>query len=304
MQENDKLQTFAEFGKIQRKLWKTDYGTGMNGAVQKVLEHGIKVKSSINQDLSGLNTVRIPGNKFWGGGKLGLDIKDSKPSMYAWWRVPWGDSLSVRNRFHKPYWSSNIVPGADWKYQNPNLSFTTSYGGDVNNRMDNINKPDSDNMVVAHSLAVGDGPFSIGGEIKYDFDNDDKRPTLTDFNMGVDWKRQDYGLGFRTKDKLRHLTASMWGDLHPGIRVGSAQSYDTRDGTAKTGVVISVGDDKIMRAKLNADTSGDVGCSAVFRMYEPSVTNDLKVKTHINALTNWYTPEKERFGFGISFGDV
>lgn len=325
------MQFFGEFGKMNRKLWTGDYGRGFNAGLQKVLADGVKLRSSVGIDLSAVNTVQIKTDKA-GQGKLGFNVASdrdgSRPSVFARWMVPISDANSIGMRVHKPYWKTdNSMPflGWDWKYQNRNLALTTSIGGNVSDRMDSNDRNNGRNFEVSHSVTTGHGPLSVGGEVKYaragrsryaaanDSNGDNKSDQkysysygleFTDYNLGVDYNRENYGLGVRTMDKMRHVTGTMWSNVDRGVRVAALQSYDTQEDKAKTGVAVQLGDDTV-RVKSKVDTSGDVGLSVVARLCDaPEKSNQPGAKVHANIVYNFKADQCKQAGLGFSIGDI
>jgi hypothetical protein len=333
---NDKLAAFGDFGKLNRKLWTGDYGLGFSAGLQKVLVDGVKLNSSIGYDLSANNTVSVKTNK-QGKGKFGFNVASAadgaRPSIFARWALPVSDATTIGMRIHKPHWKNdNCLPffGWDWNYQNRNLAVTTSIGSNVSDRMDSNDRNNARNLEISHSVAAGNGPFSVGGEVKYarsgssryaapsSSNSDDKQSSaasaagngdstfgFTDFNLGADYNRSNYGLGVRTHKQFRHLTGTMWGDVDKYVRVGALQSYDIHSGTAKTGLALRLGDEQY-RLKAKADTTGDVGGSVVARLYDNSETPNQPggIKLHANLTYNVCEDRGKHAGFGFSIGDI
>ena len=304
------MQTFADFGRVNRKLWTGDYGLGLTGGIQKVLVDGVKLKSSIGADWSATNSMTVDTDQH-GQGKLGLNIsgkndrpgEEARPSVFARWSYPIVRGTNVGLRIHKPHWSNDCMPfmGLDYKYQNPNFSATTSLGSNLTDHMD---QKTSRPFEISHSVAAGNDSLSVGGEVKYA--PEEKGFALTDYNLGIDWNKQgNYGVGLRSKDKFRHLTGTTWKNINQSIRVGGLHSYDIHNGTAKTGVALQVGDEHL-RVKAKADTGGDLGFSMVARVCDMNAGAKLTpgLKAHGNITYNFRDDQPKHAGLGFSFGDI
>jgi len=304
------MRYWGGFDGAGNKLWHRDYDLGMVLGVGAKMGQGMSFQSKLDVDTwSSMTRFLYKDPKCETKTELGVNVHSSnevpRPSAYLMMTVPFAngsnESGSITARMHKTPWRALPYFGLDFKSRTQHVAVTTSIGQNPGKRMDQTGEQQLLNdFGVAHSVSTGSGPFAVGGSVKWSLPLMGAPTSLTDYNVGVDYKQDKYGMSVVTKDKTHVVNGSVWRDVCKNVRLGSRFQYDRVLDAAKSGVALELHSDNLaQRIKVKADTTGFAGVS----LFGGRDRDHEMVQGHMNLSGNFKTQTINQFGAGLSFGD-